>query len=92
MNSNLTQPTTLSIEKLSGNSFFVEDYQRGYKWSVQQVVDLLTDINEFEEKGDFYCLQPLALIDMGDNKYEVIDGQQRLSTLFIILSIIDSPI
>ncbi len=92
MNSNLTQPTTFSIEKLSGNSFFVEDYQRGYKWSVQQVVDLLTDINEFEEKGDFYCLQPLALIDMGDNKYEVIDGQQRLSTLFIILSIIDSPI
>ena len=92
MNSNLTQPTTFSIEKLSGNSFFVEDYQRGYRWSVQQVVDLLTDINEFEEKGDFYCLQPLALIDMGDNKYEVIDGQQRLSTLFIILSIIDSPI
>lgn len=92
MNIDVTQPTTIPINKLAGNSFYVEDYQRGYKWSVQQVIDLLVDINEFEEKGDFYCLQPLALIDLGNKKYEVIDGQQRLSTIFIILSIIDSPI
>jgi len=89
---NKTSFTTISIQELSGKKFFVEDYQRGYKWSVQQVIDLLSDINEFNLNDGFYCLQPLALINKEQNEYEVIDGQQRLSTVFIILSIIADPI
>lgn len=70
--------------------FFVDTYQRGYKWDKQQVNDLLNDINEFEitSKDDFYCLQPVVA-KKKDNKTELIDGQQRMTTIFIILSFLD---
>ncbi|AOW10476.1 DUF262 domain-containing protein [Flavobacterium gilvum] len=66
--------------------FFVDSYQRGYKWDKQQVEDLLNDINEFEpgKNGDFYCLQPVVVKEK--DKVELIDGQQRMTTIFIILS------
>ncbi|MNP95933.1 hypothetical protein D3C85_84980 [compost metagenome] len=67
--------------------FFVDSYQRGYKWDEDQVKDLLNDINEFEtgKNGDFYCLQPVVVKEQSD-KIELIDGQQRMTTIFIILS------
>ena len=70
--------------------FFVDTYQRGYKWDKQQVNDLLNDINEFEIAGkdDFYCLQPVV-VKKKDNRIELIDGQQRMTTIFIILSFLD---
>lgn len=70
--------------------FFVDTYQRGYKWDKQQVNDLLNDINEFEitSKDDFYCLQPVV-VKKKDNKTELVDGQQRMTTIFIILSFLD---
>ena len=75
----------LELEK----SFFIPSYQRGYRWKKRQVIDLLDDILEFQKKkkdeGEFYCLQPLAVTKNND-KWEVIDGQQRLTTLYIILS------
>ena len=71
-------------------SFFIANYQRGYRWSPLQVTQLLDDILEFADRRDpqpdeFYCLQPLVLkvSDRGD--YEVVDGQQRLTTLLLIL-------
>jgi hypothetical protein len=88
--------STLAIKELKGKKFFVDEYQRGYKWAVQQVLDLLEDIYSFDENKEvFYCLQPLAVksrIDKATNEiidYEVIDGQQRLTTIYIILKVID---
>ncbi|WP_138432391.1 DUF262 domain-containing protein [Winogradskyella algicola] len=77
----------VSIEALKDYHFLVEDYQRGYKWGLQQVHELLTDILEFERGGNesFYCLQPLVVKPIKENTYELIDGQQRLTTIFIIL-------
>jgi uncharacterized protein with ParB-like and HNH nuclease domain len=51
------------------------------------VKDLLDDIYNFKpEKDEWYCLQPLVVKEMDDNKgYEVIDGQQRLTTIFLII-------
>jgi len=87
--------TTIPICQLENKHFVVEDYQRGYKWTVQQVLDLLEDISSFDSESDaFYCLQPLALVesDISAGEYEVIDGQQRLTTIFIILSLMDKPL
>ena len=70
-------------------NFFIPGYQRGYRWAEQQVNDLLNDINEFEpENGSWYCLQPLVVMkkDGKDEKWEVIDGQQRLTTIYLILA------
>jgi hypothetical protein len=87
--------TQKSIASLIGYTFIVEDYQRGYKWDFNQVLDLLRDIQEFGVDGqlDSYCLQPVAVKALNDqqihNKYELVDGQQRLTTIYIILKIID---
>ncbi|WP_172200877.1 DUF262 domain-containing protein [Saccharibacillus qingshengii] len=71
-------------------SFFIPSYQRGYRWDEQQVLNLLDDIYDFMQSGssEFYCLQPIVVreCDDQDKKYEVIDGQQRLTTIKIILS------
>ena len=46
-----------TIGELSGLSFFIPNYQRGYRWTRQQVKDLLNDINEFDASKDgFYLL------------------------------------
>jgi len=65
-------------------------YQRGFRWTSRQVEQLLEDIREFVRREnpqpeDFYCLQPLVLRPTGDGAYEVVDGQQRLTTLLLIL-------
>ena len=78
-----------TIGELEGMNFFIPNYQRGYRWTNQQVKDLLNDINEFDGTSGFYCLQPLVVRRHGDssgNAWEVIDGQQRLTTTYIILT------
>ena len=46
-----------------GEKFFIPDYQRGYRWSRQQVKDLLEDLLDFQQRGavGIYCLQPLVV-------------------------------
>lgn len=74
--------------------FFIPDYQRGYRWEVDQVKDLLTDLVEFFQSGKpLYCLQPLVVVprDKHPGEWEVVDGQQRLTTLFLILANLADP-
>lgn len=61
--------------------FFVPSYQRGYRWGVDEVTRLLDDIYANGTKN--YCLQPIVVKNNGDT-YELIDGQQRLTTLYLI--------
>lgn len=84
-----------SICELFGKHFYIPSYQRGYRWEEQQIIDLLNDILEFQKKvsskkveeGEFYCLQPLIVAYReNEDKWEVVDGQQRLTTIFILLS------
>ena len=73
-------------------SFVVPDYQRGYRWCEQQVKTLLSDIwgTAIANKVVDYCLQPIVVKKLpaeGDvPRYELIDGQQRLTTIYILLS------
>lgn len=65
-------------------------YQRGFRWDARQVLQLLDDIHEFVNRENpdpkqFYCLQPLVLRRTDDGAFEVVDGQQRLTTLLLIL-------
>lgn len=84
----------LEAKKITGISgqFFVPDYQRGYRWGRQQVKTLLSDLWSAAKapiQMD-YCLQPIVLKKLfqdGESaRYELIDGQQRLTTIFILLS------
>ena len=60
----------------------IPNYQRGYKWEISNVEDLLNDINNINENE--HCLHNLTIIE-NENKWEIIDGQQRLTTIFLIL-------
>jgi len=74
--------------KLVGNitgTFTVPSYQRGYRWGVEEVVRLLDDIYANGNKN--YCLQPVVVRKCAEG-FELIDGQQRLTTLFILLQYI----
>lgn len=89
----MSEISTKSIKNLLEKKyiFYVPSYQRGYRWGKQQVVDLVKDISEFietnKENNNIYCLQPLV-VQLKDNKYHVIDGQQRLTTLYILIACI----
>jgi len=83
-------------ELLETASFFIPSYQRGYRWDKQQVQNLLDDIYNFmvddfaSGQSEFYCLQPIVVRKIEERKndlpiYEVIDGQQRLTTIALIL-------
>ncbi|MDL2313106.1 DUF262 domain-containing protein [Bacteroidales bacterium OttesenSCG-928-B11] len=83
--------TPLEVGKLLGMNFFIPAYQRGYRWTSQQVKDLLNDINSFTPKEvhnsddkTWYCLQPIV-VKVKNEQWEVIDGQQRLTTIYLIL-------
>ena len=54
----------------------------------EQIEDAILETNNslLRNKVGFYCLQPLAVLDKGNKHYEVIDGQQRLTTIYLILS------
>jgi hypothetical protein len=82
------EPTDVALqEKLVGyigGAFWVPAYQRGYRWGVQDVERLLDDL--LESNGDAYYLQPIVVKAMDDGRWELIDGQQRLTTLFLVLA------
>ncbi len=85
-------------------AFYIPDYQRGYRWTQRQVEDLLNDIFEFSQKDNagIYCLQPLVVVPrLSDEQpldkahatevneqWEVVDGQQRLTTIRLILEVL----
>ena len=72
----------------------ISSYQRGYRWKAEeQVRALLDDLKDFfqQPKGEIYCLQPIVVAKGQDEKgefWEVIDGQQRLTTLFLLLHVL----
>jgi len=88
-----------TINDLLEYNFFIPSYQRGYRWTERQVKDLLDDIWEFIDKSnkkdeEWYCLQPIVSTNDENTKkinnltgdwQVVIDGQQRLTTIFLIL-------
>ena len=67
--------------------FYIPNYQRGYRWKSKQVNQLIDDIATFtpSENNPFYFLQALAVAkDEVNNRVNVVDGQQRLTTLKLI--------
>lgn len=94
MNTSPTRPSfgMRPIDALLKERFVIPSYQRGYRWTERQVLELLEDIREYQlsrhdqEKDSFYCLQPVVVLPRQDGRWEVIDGQQRLTTISLVLS------
>lgn len=78
----------IPICKLQSKHFVVKDYQRGYKWESEQILALLNDIH-YHKVGK-YCLQPVITDEQMDG-IELIDGQQRITTLYLLLCFLGEP-
>lgn len=66
------------------------EYQRPYKWGKKNVNELFIDLNSVIEKSHQikeykYRLGSVILFKTNDSKYEIVDGQQRLTTLMLII-------
>lgn len=70
------------VEELKKYKFIVDFYQRGYRWSADDAESLAIDIADYDGN---YFLQPLVVKKLDDNIYELVDGQQRLTTLNLIM-------
>lgn len=80
---------TVSIQDLfNGNyKFVIRPYQRGYRWEKKQIEYLIKDLSSVS-RGTEYCLQPIIVMPTNrENEYELVDGQQRLTTLWILKEI-----
>jgi hypothetical protein len=76
-----------SIAKLKDYTFIVPDYQREYVWEAEdQVEQFLTDIeNEYDAEGKSNYFIGSIIIVKNKGRYDVIDGQQRLTTIILSL-------
>ena len=101
--SNLSSTQMTIAELIDANvTFEIPNYQRGYRWGKTEVVDLLDDIMDVVKedvttsilrdrcKARPYCLQPIAFDPSKEEQKTmiVVDGQQRLTTIFLILKYI----
>lgn len=76
-------PSTRQPTQGIAGTFYIPSYQRGYRWTKDEVTKLLDDI--WESGGEPYSLQPIVVKGLGSGSWELIDGQQRLTTLWILL-------
>lgn len=76
-------------ELFDGRRFIVPDYQRGYSWEKEQRRDLLSDLEkQLDKEFSHYMGTIVAAPQKKSNMYEIVDGQQRLTSLLILLNVI----
>ena len=92
---NIDQQTIKELFTNKKADFLIPDYQRPYAWDENECQTLWDDIfafafpndnySEFDSENDEYFLGPIVTFKNDDNKQEIIDGQQRLTTLMLLL-------
>ncbi len=81
------KPDRLTVRQVLGDSYNfynIPEYQRPYKWRNKQIEDLIDDIEESMDTGEYF-IGSIILVKKND-VYDVIDGQQRLTTLTLMLA------
>lgn len=83
----LTSDRSISVDTLFSNFYEVAEFQREYVWSTDDVSELLDGIwkSYKENKNHQYFIGSIVLSTHNNNSFFIIDGQQRITTLFIAL-------
>jgi hypothetical protein len=93
----LNMATTIEVNKQTvkellgsgkNKKFAIPEYQRPYAWTTDQIQTLFDDLVEYtsgEEKDSTYFLGTIVAYENDDNEQEIIDGQQRITSLFLLL-------
>ncbi len=86
----------LSINELYNGekaTYEVPIYQRNYAWEKDEISALIQDVYDaFKAQKATYYIGTLVSFHRGDQIYEVIDGQQRLTTINLVLSALGIPL
>lgn len=84
---NLLDTSTVSLSDIIGNGkvYKVPSYQRDYSWKQDHWEDLWADILTIFTGSSVHYMGSIVLQNKGNKEYSVIDGQQRLSTLTLIV-------
>jgi uncharacterized protein with ParB-like and HNH nuclease domain len=85
--SEITSKTFSISELFNDNYFFIPDYQRGYSWEEEQLKDLIKDIDNISKLDHSHYTGTIvaARTESSLNRFELVDGQQRLTTIIILL-------
>lgn len=80
----------LNLEEIFKDHFFlIPDYQRGFSWEIEQLEDLKKDIKNLVSKNHMYYTGTIVgALTEDNNHYKIVDGQQRLTSLVILLNCI----
>ena len=82
------QESTLADLLCNGMEMAMPPYQRSYSWEVSEAQALLTDLRDASEGGDNHFIGAIVLVKEASGRYLIVDGQQRLTTLTILLSVL----
>lgn len=86
------KPDALTVRQLFTNAdsyYQIPDYQRPYSWEDEQIEQLWDDVYAAMNAGsDSYFLGPVILTGPQDGRFEIVDGQQRLTTLTILFCVL----
>ncbi len=89
----IEQPKLMSVNEVFNNvEYVVPIYQRNYAWGKDQIDRLIQDIRDVLPDAESYYLGSLIVNQSGPNRYEVIDGQQRLTTLYLMSLYLDKQL
>ncbi len=64
--------------------YIIPLYQRAYAWEDKQLIQLIEDIDDIAEDANYYIGS--LIVSQQSRKYEVVDGQQRLTSLYLLLN------
>ena len=95
-NTNKTPKMYTIREILSTNQYIIPMYQRNFEWEDKEILQLIDDILDFQTKAEgidsYYIGSLVVYYQKEKNRYEVIDGQQRLTTLTLLATYLKSKL
>ena len=85
------QLAELTVSKLfTDGQYIIPIYQRNYAWGKMEIEQLLQDLIDAASQQKDYYLGSLVVHQRKDGKFEIIDGQQRHTTLCILMAVLKS--
>lgn len=95
--SDLAQVTIETVEDIFNKLLTIPDYQRPYKWQTEHIKQLVDDIRSYFEQvqdgrtdGNAKCRLGTIVLHKNEAGYDIVDGQQRLTSLFLLLYVLNN--
>ncbi len=82
------QESTLSDLLCNGTEMAMPPYQRSYSWENSEADALLSDLRDASESSENHFIGAIVLVKESSGRFLIVDGQQRLTTLTILLSVL----